>query len=153
MRIHFILFGGLNRSGFDGPRIDGVAQLLGGFEERNSLGRDVDLGAGLGVATGARVPLPGPEASEAADLDLVAGFEGADDGFEESIDDDLAIATGEVAEGGYLVDKISFGHERFLSIPGRANPEVGNVPRIDLLVLIINGMQVPCERKLGVSSK
>src|SRR5215469_13748660 len=98
MRIDLIVLGGFDGSRFNGAWIDGVAQLLGWLEKGNSFGRDVDFGAGLGVTACASISLAGPEASETADLDLVAGLESADDGFEESIDDDLAIATGEVAE-------------------------------------------------------
>ena len=93
-------------------RVDGVAQLFGGLEERHALGRDIDFSAGLGITSGAGVALPCAEASEAANLNLVASLQSSDDGFEEGIDDDLPIASGEVAQGGDFIYEVSFSHKR-----------------------------------------
>jgi len=87
-----------------------VAEFFAGFEEGDAFGGDVDFGAGLGVAADAGFALAGAEAAEAADLDLVVGFERADDGFEHCVDDDLAVFAGEIAEGGYFFDQVSFSH-------------------------------------------
>jgi len=96
---------------FCGTRIDRVPKFFGRLEEGDTFGGDVYLGSGFWIAPGTCVALPCPKASKSPDFDLVAGLESADDGFEEGIDDDLAVTTGEVAESGYLVDKICFGHE------------------------------------------
>ena len=101
--------------GGDGVGVDGVAEFFRGFEEGDAFGGDVDLGSGFGVAADAGVALPGAEAAEAADFDLVARFEGADDGLEERIYDDLAIAAGEIAESGDFIDQVSFRHQKVLS--------------------------------------
>jgi hypothetical protein len=54
--------------------------------------------------------LAGPETSEAANLNLVAGLQGSDDGVEERVDNDLSVASSEVAYGGDLIYKVGFGH-------------------------------------------
>ncbi len=51
--------------------IDQVAKFLAGLEEWNTLRRNIDLGAGLGVAADAWFALARAEAAEAADFDFV----------------------------------------------------------------------------------
>jgi hypothetical protein len=126
--------GGVNR----------VTELFGRLEEWDALGRNVNLGSGLWVASSTCVALASAEASEATNLNLVAGFEGTDDSFEESIDDNFAVAAGKVSQGGDFVDEISFGHEwdPFVlreGINGRIEP----IP----LLLIVNGMSAFGGRK------
>src|SRR5271156_1800177 len=96
-----------------------IPQLLRRLEERNSLGWNITLGAGLRIATGARVALPCPEAAEAANLDLIPCLQGSDDGVEESIDDDLSVTASQITEGGHFVYKVGFSHSGFLSYWGR----------------------------------
>jgi hypothetical protein len=104
---------GLGRAaGFAG--IYEIAEFLAGFEERDALGRDIDLGTGFGVAAGAGVALPRAEAAEAADFDLVTGFESVDDGIEKSVNDNFAVATRKVTQGGDAVNEIGFGHRAVL---------------------------------------
>ena len=62
--------------------IDEVLQLFAGLEEGNLLGRHFHFGAGLRIAPGAAAALARAEAAEAADFDLVAGLQRADDAFE-----------------------------------------------------------------------
>ena len=100
--------------------VDRVTQLFGWLEEWNAFGWDVDLGAGLGIASSAGVALAGAKASEAANLDLVASLQSSDDSFEESIDDDLTIASGEVAQGGDFIYEVSFSHKLVPFVLGRA---------------------------------
>jgi hypothetical protein len=140
--INFGVFGRLCSAG----RIYGVAELFGWLEERDTLGGHVDLGSGLGVATCAGVALARTEAAEAANLNLVAGLEGTDDSFEESIDDNFSVAAGEVAKGGDFVDEVSFGHEwdPFVLREG----DKGRIETIPLL-LIVNGMSAFVGRKSG----
>jgi hypothetical protein len=92
-------------------RVYRIPKLFGRLEEGYALGWNLNLRSGLGVAAGAGVALPGAEASEAANLNLVARFECSNHGFEESIDDDLSIAAGKVAQGGDFVYEVSFGHK------------------------------------------
>src|ERR1700684_544951 len=113
-----VVLGGLGLRG--AGWVDGVTQLFGGLEERHSLGRNINLGAGLGVASGAGVALAGAKTSEAANLNLVASLQSSNDGFEESIDDDLPVAAGEVAQGGDFVDQVSFSHRWVPFVLGRA---------------------------------
>jgi hypothetical protein len=96
--------------GLHSGRVHRVAELLAGLEEGHTLGRDVDFFPSLGVAADAGVTLTGPETAEAANLNLIAGLERADDGLEEGVNDNLSIASGEVTEGGYFIDKVSFSH-------------------------------------------
>jgi len=110
MRIDVIRVG-LFRDGFHrAVRIYRVTQLLRWFEEGNALRGYIDLRPSLRVAACARIALPGPEASETANLDLVTRLQGSDDGVEECVDDNLSVATGEVAYGGDLVYEVSFSH-------------------------------------------
>ena len=83
------LAGGANFAG-----VDEVAKLFAGLEERDTLGRNGDGSAGLGVAASARIALAGAEAAKAPDFNLVIGFKGSDDRFEEGIDDDLTVTAG-----------------------------------------------------------
>jgi len=99
---------GLGCDGF--VRIDEVAELLAGFEVGNTLGWDRDRSAGFGVTAGAGLALAGAETSETADFDLVVGLKGGDDRVKEGIDDDLAIAAGEVSQGGNVIDEFGFRH-------------------------------------------
>src|ERR1700733_3898332 len=91
-------------------RVHRVAQLLRWLEEGNSLGRNINLSPGLRVSAWAGVALPGSKAPEAANLNLVPGLQGSDDGVEECVDDNLSVATGEVAYGGDLVYEVCFSH-------------------------------------------
>jgi hypothetical protein len=117
--------------------IDGVTKLFGWLEEGHTLGWDIDLGAGLGITSGASVALAGAKASEAANLDLIASLQCADNGFKESVDDDLTIAAGEVAQGGDFVYEVSFGHIEVPFVLGRAIGAESNIP----FLLIVDGME------------
>jgi len=96
--------------GGGGAGVYQVAEFFAGFEEGDAFCGDVDFGAGLGVAADAGFALAGAEAAEAADLDLVVGFESADDGFKHCVDDDLAVFAGEITEGGHLLNQVCFCH-------------------------------------------
>src|SRR5580704_12088995 len=85
-------------------RVHQVTQLLARLEEGNPLRRYGNCRSGLRVSSRARVPLPRAEAPKAADLHLIVGFQCADDGLEQRIDDDLTVSAGEIAECGDLVD-------------------------------------------------
>ena len=89
--------GGGGRRRFDAIGVDGVAELLTWFEERDPLGWDVDLFAGLGIASDAGISLAGSEAAETTDLDLISGLQRSDDGLEEGVDDNFTVAACEVA--------------------------------------------------------
>jgi hypothetical protein len=97
-----------------------IAKLLRRLEERDSFRRNIYLVAGLGITPGTRIALAGAKASEATYLDFVTGFEGANDGLEKSVDDDLSIAAGEVAQGGHFVYEVCFGHKRIPFVPWEA---------------------------------
>jgi hypothetical protein len=91
-------------------RVNRIAQLFRWLEKGNAFGRNIDLRAGLRVASGAGIALAGPKTSEAANLNLVPRLQGSDNGVEQRIDDDLSVATGEVAYGGDLIYEVGFGH-------------------------------------------
>src|SRR5256885_11910559 len=88
----------LGTGGFLG--IHEIAQFFGWLEVRHPLCRDVDFGARLRIAADAWLSLTCTEGSEAANLNLVAGFEGADHGVKEGIDDDFAVAAGQGSPSG-----------------------------------------------------
>src|ERR1700680_2273527 len=87
-----------------------IAQLFRWLEERNALGRNVDLRPRLRIAPRAGISLPGPEAAEAANFNLVSGLQGSDDSVEQGVHDDLPVPTGEVSNGGDLVYEVGFSH-------------------------------------------
>src|SRR5690242_12155942 len=60
------------RRNFGFFRVNQVAELLGRLEVRHPFGRHLYALTGLGIPAYARVPLPDPERSEAAYLNLVA---------------------------------------------------------------------------------
>ncbi len=78
-----------------------------------------DRKAGFRVAADTGVALAGAKAAEAAHFYLVAGFEGADDGFKERFHDDFTVTAGEVIESGDAVGEVGLGHGG--SISGRAS--------------------------------
>src|ERR1700743_1247705 len=85
-------------------RIHQVPQLLARLEERNPLGRHRNRGPCLRISSGTRIALPRAEAPKPADLHLIVGFQCADDGLEQRIDNDLTVTASEIAECGDLVD-------------------------------------------------
>ena len=102
---------GIGGGGLCAVGVDGVSELFGGLEEWDAFGWDVYLFSGLWVASYAGVALSGAEAAKATDFNFVAGLESADDGIEESVNDNFSVTPGEIAEGGDFVDKISFRHK------------------------------------------
>jgi len=138
------------RRRLDARGVNGISEFFGGLKEGNSFRRYIDLIPGLGVTACACVPLSRSKAAESANLNFVTGFKCADNGFKEGIDDHLTVATCEVSEGGYFVDKISFGHERG---PFNQGGPSGQSPKCRLTDLIINGMQLEAERKPGRGSR
>ena len=90
--------------------VDHVLQLLAGLEERNLLGGNFDAVAGLGVASHARLALPGAEAAEAADLNLVARAQRAHHALKDCFDNDFAVLAGQFRQAGHFVDQICLGH-------------------------------------------
>ena len=77
--------------------IDALTQLLTHFEVRNTLLRNVNDLAGLGVTTFACIAALDREASEATDLDALASDEGSPHAFEDGINNDLNIFLGDIA--------------------------------------------------------
>jgi hypothetical protein len=81
--------------------------------------------------------LPGPETAEAANFNLVPRLQGSDHSIEEGIDDDLSVATGEIANSGDLVYEVGLGHS-----VGSFRTWGGLLSRIEnpFFLLIIDGM-------------
>src|SRR5262249_7397303 len=69
-------------------------------------------GPGLRVTADTRAPLANLEASEAADLDLVAVGQGIGDGREDCVDDGFTVLLRQVGRFGQLVDQIGSRHDR-----------------------------------------
>src|SRR5947209_3865327 len=112
MRIDFVLLRGLIQFRLARRRIHRIPKLLRGFEEWNALCPNIDFGACFWISSGSGVSLTCPEASEAANLDLVTGLKCSNHRFKEGIDDDHAVTPCEITKGGNFIDKICFGHER-----------------------------------------
>jgi hypothetical protein len=121
----------LGSNALDTAGIDRVTQLLRRFEEGNALGGDVYALARLGIAANTGIALPRSEATEAANLNLVASLEGSDDRLKEGVYDDFAIASGEVSESGHSVDQVGLRHR---GISSHRND-------VTSLLLIVDGMQ------------
>ena len=90
--------------------VDHVFQFLAGLKEGNLLGRNFYAVAGLGVAADARLALPGAEAAEATNLDLVAGAQRAHHALKDCFDNDFAVLAGQFRQAGDFVDQICLGH-------------------------------------------
>ena len=94
-----------------GGRIHEVAQFLAGLEIWHPFRRYLHFGTGLGISTRSRFALADAEAAEAADLDLVAGLQGADDRFEDGLNNHFAVAAGQVPELRYFFNQVCFRHD------------------------------------------
>ncbi len=79
---------------FDAVGVDQITQLFAGLEERDALCWDVYFFACFWVSPEAGITLAGSEAAKAADLNFVSGLECADDGVEESINDNFSVTPG-----------------------------------------------------------
>src|SRR5688572_14040597 len=75
--------------------VDQFLQFLAGLEVRDLLRRHFQLLPGLRIAAGAGLAAAQAEAAEAAELDLLSGAEGVDDGVEDDVDDRLGLLLGE----------------------------------------------------------
>jgi len=92
--------------------VDDILQLLAGLEVRDFLRRYFDPRASLRVATHPRLPLPGPEASETPDFDLVTATQRFDDTVENSVYDHLGFFPGHLHNTRYFFNQIGLGHLR-----------------------------------------
>src|ERR1700741_17046 len=90
--------------------VDQFLQLFARLEVRNLLRRYFDFLTGLGVTAGARLAAAEAETAEAAELDLLAGTEGVDDGVEHNVDDGLGLLLGQLDDARDFVHQLRFGH-------------------------------------------
>src|SRR5678815_4713655 len=90
--------------------VDLVSQLLAGLEGRDTAGLDLDLGAGLGVAALAGGGFANGERTEATEVDSLALGEPLRDRFDQCIDRDLNLLSGQVLLLRDDVDQISLLH-------------------------------------------
>src|ERR1039458_483792 len=103
-----------------GETVDHVFQLFAGLEVRNFFSRHFHTGSGLGVAANAGLPLARAEASESANLDLVAFAQGADDAVEDRLHDDLGLLPGHLHHAGDFFNQISLRHRILLDYEYRS---------------------------------
>src|SRR6266403_223743 len=103
-------------------------KLIAGLEEWDLLGGHFHAGAGLGVAAHARLPLPGAEASKAADLDLVAGAQRAHHAVEDGLYHHFAVFPGEFCHTRYFFDQVSFRHKGLIYLTSTENKIQGGFP-------------------------
>ena len=75
--------------------VNQIAKFLARLEDRNPLWRHFDLGASLWIASNAPLSEAGVEASEAADLNLIARPQGSDDAVEYGADDGVGFLQGQ----------------------------------------------------------
>src|SRR5438046_1969025 len=92
--------------------VDELPQFLARLEVGNLLGRHHHSRARLGVAAGAAVALTDAEATEPAQLDLVAAVEGLDGRGEDGVHDHLGMLAGEVGDPRDFLDQLGLGHGR-----------------------------------------
>src|SRR3972149_6471972 len=97
--------------------VEQLLQFLAGLEEGDALRGDLDLGAGLGVASQAPAALAGAEAAEAADFDLVVALQGLDDAVEDGLDHRLRVFAGGGDSAGDFLDQLGLGHGFLLTSP------------------------------------
>jgi CubicO group peptidase (beta-lactamase class C family) len=93
-----------------GGHVDQILQFLAGLEERDLLGRHFHALTGLRVAADARLALAGAEAAKAANLDLVAGAQGAHHAVKDRFHDHFAVFPRKLRQTRDFVDQICFGH-------------------------------------------
>src|SRR5213594_3701813 len=74
--------------------IDYVLKLLAWFEIRDLLGGNLDPRAGFGVAADSGLPLARAKTAKSANLDLIAGAQGAHDAVENGLYNDLGLFPG-----------------------------------------------------------
>lgn len=84
----------LDGGGPDTVWVDRVSEFFGRLEEGNSLCGDIYFFPCFWIAAHSGISLAGSEASEAPDFNFVAGLECADNGIEESVNDNFAVASG-----------------------------------------------------------
>src|SRR6266704_926702 len=101
---------GGSRSGTRRTMVDQILQLLAGFEERDLLGRDFHAFAGFRIAAHARLALPGTEAAEPANLDLVAHAQRAHDAVKDRLYNHFAVFPRELRQTRHLINQIRFCH-------------------------------------------
>src|SRR5215472_9179585 len=109
--------------------IDKVFQLFAGLEEGDLLGGDVHAVAGLGVAADPGLSLPRAEATEAADLDLVAHAQRTHNTVKDRLYNDFAVLARQLRQPGDFIDQIRFGH---VASPLRHGWDGGHPPRTPL---------------------
>src|SRR3989442_5166966 len=126
-------FGRLRRA------VDQLLQLLSGLEVRDSLGRDVHLVSGLGIAPLAGPALPDAEASEAAQLDLLVLAQGVDDRVEDRVHDDFGVLFCQLRNPRHLFHQLGLSHGRPCPRPlaARALEARRRCPRPLVLVLAL----------------
>ena len=91
-------------------RIHQIAQFLARLEVRNLLCRNFNLGAGFWIAPNPRIALTDAETAKAANLDFVTGFQRADHGIEDGLDDGLGDAQRQIAQLGHFLNKDGIRH-------------------------------------------
>src|SRR5580693_5757762 len=104
------------RGGLTYSRIHQILQFLARLKERNLLGGDFHAVTGLGIASHARLALPGAEAAKAANLNLIAHAKRAHDAVKNGFDDDLTVFACQFRQPGDLVDQIRFCHTLVRSV-------------------------------------
>ena len=87
-----------------------ILQLLAGLEKRNALGRDVNFGARLGIASSTPAPLACAEAAEAPYFDAVAALQGADDAFEDGLHNGFGFFAWKFCDAYNLFNEVRFCH-------------------------------------------
>src|SRR5439155_5470049 len=87
-----------------------VLERLAGLELRRLRCGDLDRLAGLGIASGARLPCGNGERAEARDVDLVAVTKRGDDVVEDGVDRPLGLPLRQIQLAGHRLDQVGLGH-------------------------------------------
>src|SRR5437879_5981255 len=98
-----------------------VFQLFAGLEERNLFGGHFDLCSGFRIAANSSAALPGAEAAESPDFDLLPLLQRLDDAIENSFDDGLRLLARKLGDTQDLFNEVGLrkcgllGHRRCAS--------------------------------------
>ncbi len=90
--------------------IDQIAQFLAGLKVGHSLRGHIDLGPRLRVPSRTGLALSNAKTAKTADFDLVTGTQCVNHGIENGIHDHFPIPARQVAQLGYFLNEVCFGH-------------------------------------------
>src|ERR1022692_3103076 len=89
-------------------RVYQVAKLLGRFEVGNPLGRNLHAFACFWVSSNAGIALANAKGPEATNLNLVSALQSSDHGPKDGFNNDLTVASSQIAQSCDLLHQVCF---------------------------------------------